>query len=79
MPVIAGGFPGGTQVFALPGSREREALMRSKYETMMLAEAATLLLLFVVGWRLVWVSAKRRFARGFDAVPGMTELRQSID
>lgn len=80
IPAIAGGFPGAAaQIFSLPGSREREALMRSKYETMMLAEGATLLLLFVIGWRIVWVSAKRRFSRGFEGVAGMTELRQSID
>ena len=79
LPVIAGGFGGAAQVFGVPGSREREALIRSKYQTMMLAEGATLLLLFVIGWRMVWVSAKRRFARGVEGVAGMTDLRQSID
>jgi hypothetical protein len=68
--VFAGGFPGDPQ---------RESLLRSKYETMMFGEAATLLLLAVIGWRIVWVSAKRKFARGVEAIPGMTELRQSID
>jgi len=68
--VFAGGFP---------GDRQRESLLRSKYETMMFGEAATLLLLAVIGWRIVWVSAKRKFARGVEAIPGMTELRQSID
>ncbi|HJQ21048.1 MAG TPA: hypothetical protein VJ867_11925 [Gemmatimonadaceae bacterium] len=57
-----------------------EALIRSKYETMMIAEGAILLLLAVIGWRIVWVSAKRRFARAADALfPGITELRQSVD
>jgi len=80
IPAIAGGFPGAAaQVFTMAGGREREALLRSKYQTMMIAEGATLLLLFVIGWRMVWVSAKRRFARGFDAMPGLTDLRQSVD
>jgi hypothetical protein len=78
-PVIAGAFPGGAQVFGFPGSRERETQLRMKYERIMFAEGATLLLLAVIGMRMVWVSAKRKFARAFDAVPGMTDLRQSID
>ena len=81
VPAIVGGFAGfpNAAQFAFPGSREREALLRSKYQTMMIAEGATLLLLAVIGWRIVWVSAKRRFARGVDAIPGMMDLRQSVD
>jgi len=80
IPAIAG-VPSdiASQVIQLPGTREREALLRSKYQTMMIAEGATLLLLAVIGWRIVWVSAKRRFARGVEGIPGMTDLRQSID
>ncbi|HMC55172.1 MAG TPA: hypothetical protein VKH19_08390 [Gemmatimonadaceae bacterium] len=80
VPGIPGFSPDiASQFMQIPGMREREALLRSKYQTMMIAEGATLLLLAVIGWRILWVSAKRRFARGVEGVPGMTDLRQSID
>ena len=69
-PVIT--FP---QVF----NRGNEALLRSKYETALVAEGAVLLLLAIVACRVVWVTAKRKFLRGIGASPELTGLRQSVD
>lgn len=70
-----------TPVIAVPPIMDpmRDARVRHDYERMMFAEGAILVLLAVVGMRIVWVAAKRRFSRGIDIVPGMTELRQAVD
>lgn len=60
-------------------NRGNEALLRSKYETALIAEGAVLVLLAIVACRVVWVAAKRKFLRGVGASADLLGLRQSVD
>lgn len=68
-------------VQSVPGGdfAAREALLRRRYETMMLAEAATLVLACVVIGRVLWRRASRTTAGLFASEADMSSMKVAID
>jgi len=84
-PVVQGGGEGSllpAQVLRgsilVPPRGENDALLRMKYERLMLMEALAVVLLGVVGARLLWRSATRRAQRA-TPVEGLTQVHQALD
>jgi hypothetical protein len=84
-PVVQGGGEGSllpAQVLRgsilVPPRGENDALLRMKYERLMLMEALAFVLLGVVGARLLWRSATRRAQRA-TPVEGLTQVHQALD
>ena len=57
----------------------REALLRQRYESMMIAEGAALILLSVVAWRLLWRRAQRKAATLYASNADVTSMKVAID
>ena len=87
---VARGVGGETQgdqpvtrtVISVPGGEDfsaREALLRQRYESMMVAEAAGLILAAVVVGRLLWRRAQRRTAALFASATDVNSMRVAID
>jgi hypothetical protein len=71
-----------TSVISIPGGGDfsgREALLRQRYESMMVAEAAGLILACVVVGRLLWRRAQRRTAALFASATDVNSMRVAID
>ena len=57
----------------------REDLIRQRYESMMVAEAAALILLSVVGWRFLWRRAQRKAQTLFAPAADVAGMKHAID
>jgi len=57
----------------------REALLRQRYESMMVAEAAALILLSVAAWRLMWRRAQRKAQTLFAPASDVAGMKHAID
>jgi hypothetical protein len=57
----------------------RETLLRKRYESLMIAEAAGLVLLSVVVWRLTWRRAQKKMASMFAPASDVTGMKLAID
>ena len=72
-----------TSVISIPGGcgdfSAREALLRQRYESMMVAEAAGLILAAVVVGRLLWRRAQRRTSALFASATDVNSMRVAID
>ena len=70
-----------TQVISVPGEdfSAREALLRDRYQSMMIAEAAGLILVSVMIGRLMWKRAQRRVTTLFASAADVTGIKQAID
>ena len=76
------GPPGTSTVITVPGSGDfssREALIRDRYESMMIAEAAALILASVFIGRLLWRRARKRTAALFASAEDVNSMRVAID
>ena len=76
------GEPLQTNVISIPGGEDfsaREALLRDRYESMMIAEGAALILLSVVAWRLLWRRAQRKAATLYASNADVTSMKVAID
>lgn len=77
-----GGEPVTTQVISIPGGEDfsaREALLRDRYQSMMIAEAAGLILVSVMIGRLMWKRAQRRVTTLFASAADVTGIKQAVD
>ena len=75
------GEPVTTNVISLPGQdfSAREALLRDRYQSMMIAEGAGLILVCVMVGRLMWRRAQRRAATLFASAADVTGMKLAID
>ena len=86
---VAGGIGGATEgeplqtnVISIPGGEDfsaREELLRDRYESMMIAEGAALILLSVMAWRLLWRRAQRKAATLYASNADVTSMKVAID
>ena len=77
----APGEPVTSTVISVPSEdfAGREALLRQRYESMMVAEAAGLILASVIVWRLMWRRAQRKAATLFASNTDVTGMKLAID
>lgn len=76
------GEPVQTSVISIPGGEDfsaREALLRDRYQSMMIAEGAALILLSVMAWRLLWRRAQRKAATMYASNADVTSMKVAID
>ena len=75
------GAPVTTQVISVPTQdfSARESLLRDRYESMMIAEGAALVLICVAAGRLLWRRAQRRAATMFASAADVTGMKLAID
>jgi len=75
------GQPVTTNVISVPTQdfSSREALLRDRYESMMIAEGAGLILVCVVVGRLMWRRAQRRASTLFASAADVTGMKLAID
>ena len=77
-----GGGPVTSTVISVPGGGDfsaRESLIRDRYESMMVAEAAGLILACVMIGRIMWRRAKRRSEALFASAADVNGMRVAID
>jgi hypothetical protein len=77
----AGGEPVTTNVISVPTQdfSGREALLRDRYESMMIAEGAALVLICVAVGRILWRRAQRRASTLFASAADVTGMKLAID
>ena len=75
------GEPVTTNVISVPSQdfSGREALLRDRYESMMIAEGAALVLICVAVGRLLWRRAQRRASTLFASAADVTGMKLAID
>jgi hypothetical protein len=76
------GEPVTTNVISVPGGGDfsaREELLRDRYQSMMIAEGAALILLSVTAWRLLWRRAQRKAATLYASNADVTSMKVAID
>jgi len=75
------GEPVASTVISVPSEdfAGREALLRQRYESLMVAEAAGLILVSVIVWRVMWRRAQRKAATLFASNTDVTGMKLAID
>jgi hypothetical protein len=75
------GEPVTTQVISVPSEdfSAREELLRDRYQSMMIAEAAGLILVSVMIGRLMWKRAQRKAVALFASANDVTGIKHAID
>jgi hypothetical protein len=75
------GEPVTTNVISVPSQdfSAREALLRDRYESMMIAEAAVLILLCATIGRLLWKRSLRKAVAMFAPSPDVTGMKHAVD
>jgi hypothetical protein len=75
------GSPVTTSVISVPSQdfSAREALLRDRYESMMIAEGAGLILVCVMVGRIMWRRAQRRASTLFASAADVTGMKLAID